>query len=187
MFTLPPASVSLQRSPRPRPAAATPTGTQPRRPGCGAAAGSPHRKTRRAAATAGPLRPFLLRMRVPALQLHKGHDRRRQTKPAEQRRTVVAEGLAPEAELGDKHKRQSPTGRLTSALTMLPSRWVADRGKGPPFFLACISPVVPGRASSGRWDRKKPRVRVHPPPTSPLSNTAQGTAATQLQLSVAGE
>lgn len=53
----------------------------------------------------------MLRMRVPAepnAQLRKGHDRRCQTKPAERRETVMAEGLAPEAELGDRTPSSSP-------------------------------------------------------------------------------
>jgi hypothetical protein len=65
VFTLPPASVSLLRSPRPRPAAATPMDTQPRRPGWLRGGGrerwpSIERNIGRAAATTGPLRPFLV-------------------------------------------------------------------------------------------------------------------------------
>lgn len=81
-------SGSLQRRPRPRPAAGPRWTRKPGGPAAGqrrAAALALVERPRRAAATAPPVRPSLWRMRVPALHSptqisRRGHARRRQTK-----------------------------------------------------------------------------------------------------------
>lgn len=47
---------------------------------------------------------------------------------------MVAEGLVPEAELGNGNQGRTPTEHLAPALTMPPPWWVADLGK-PSFLL----------------------------------------------------
>lgn len=177
VFTLPPASFSLQRSPRPRPAAG-----RHRRPGRGrAAAGSagPHRKPQQPQ----PKRCWW-RVRVPEAAEPKAEPRHgpRPVAPDEARRaegTVVAEGLVPEAELGSQNKGLMSTEHLTPGLAMSSPWGVADLGERPsflfrpPHFSSC-----PRKSKLRKVGPQKPRVCA--PPT-------QGTAATQLQLSVACE
>lgn len=174
VFTLPPASFSLQCSPRPRPAAG-----RHRRSGCGgAAAGSagPHRK---------PQQPKQCwwRVRVPEAAEPKAEPRHgpRPMAPDEARRaegTLVAEGLVPEAELGSQNKGLMSTEHLTPGLAM-PSPWgLADLGERPSFLPRPHFSSCSRKSKLRKVGPQKPRVCA--PPT-------QGTAATQLQLSVACE